>query len=189
MPFLKSSIVIMRSYILSESCIFWCECVSRTCYGGRIGLWWWHVTLVSVAHVLMLDSCHLIISGATCPHYIWLETVLPVILVVSETAVSVILWFCDPVILRSWVCQSSWESSCLWEPDTLVWSCSCNPVILLSCGHGHVRTPGVELPLLLRGWLKCSLPRFCSGHWPRLEAISSFITHNCFKLHCHLNFP
>ena len=29
----------------------------------------------------------------------------------KHTAISVMLWFCDPVILRSWVCQSSWLSS------------------------------------------------------------------------------
>jgi hypothetical protein len=42
------------------------------------------VTLVSVAYVLMLAFCHLIIASAPCSYYISLEPVLPVILVVSE---------------------------------------------------------------------------------------------------------
>jgi hypothetical protein len=59
------------------------------------------------------------LSSATCPCCLWLELVPPVILVFVRTrspavSDSVILWFWDPVILRSWVRQSSWESSCLW---------------------------------------------------------------------------
>jgi hypothetical protein len=42
------------------------------------------------------------------------------------------LW--DPVILRSWVCLSDWESSCLWDPEILVWPSSWDP--------GHIRMPG-----------------------------------------------
>jgi hypothetical protein len=40
------------------------------------------------------------------------------------------LWSCYPLILRPWVCQGSWESSCLWvwlggvgrEPEPMVYS-------------------------------------------------------------------
>jgi hypothetical protein len=45
-----------------------------------------------------------------------------------------ILGFWDPGILKSWVCQSSWESSCLWDPEILVCPSSWDP--------GCVRTPG-----------------------------------------------
>ena len=51
MPFLYSSIIIMRP--------FRCDGISRICYGGRSGCWWCQVTLVSVAYVLMRASCHL----------------------------------------------------------------------------------------------------------------------------------
>jgi hypothetical protein len=39
--------------------------------------------LVSVASVLMLASCHLIISSACRAQFMWLEPVLPIILVDS----------------------------------------------------------------------------------------------------------
>jgi hypothetical protein len=85
------------------------------------------------------------------PPAIWLSLVLPalaisdwnlffpMILLVSEllwvklslwSCDSEILWFWDPGILRSWVCQSSWESSCLWDLEILVWRSSWDPVIL-----------------------------------------------------------
>jgi hypothetical protein len=60
----------------------------------------------------------------------------------QTSAVSVILWFCNSVILRSWVFQSSWESRCLWDPEILVWLSSWFPVILWSCGPGYARVPG-----------------------------------------------
>ena len=78
------------------------------------------------ASILILASCHLIIC-------IWLETVPPVILVVSEILkVLLSLWFWDSGILRSWVCLNSWESSSLWDPEILVWPSSWDPVILWS---------------------------------------------------------
>jgi hypothetical protein len=81
----------------------------------------------------MLAFHHLIISSATCPGYIWLEP-----------AFSVILWFWNPVILRSWVCQNSWESSCLWDPEILVWPSFWDPGILGSYDPGCVRMLGNE---------------------------------------------
>ena len=36
------------------------------------------------------------------------------------------------MILRPWVCQCSWESSCLWDPEILVWPSSWDPGILRS---------------------------------------------------------
>jgi hypothetical protein len=74
-----------------------------TWYGRRIGFWWYQVTLVSAAYVLILASLHLIICSAPCSHYIWLEPVLPVILSVSELLrVQLSLWSCHSGILWSW---------------------------------------------------------------------------------------
>jgi hypothetical protein len=79
-----------------------------TCYGGRVWFWWCQVTLVSVASVLTLASCHLIIWSACCPQYIWLVPVLAVILVQSELLRDQIsLWSCDSGIL--WM----WDSGCV----------------------------------------------------------------------------
>ena len=70
---------------------------------------------------------------------VWPSSWDPVTLVVSELLrVQLSLWFCDLVILRSWVCQSSWESSCLWDPEILVWPKSWDPGILGSCGPRSV---------------------------------------------------
>ena len=133
MSFLKSSIIIMRSDFISESCLSSVLWYPGLVIVGGIGFSWCQVTLVSVAYVLMLASHHLIISSATCPRYIWQEPVLPVILVVSELLrVQLSLWFYNSVILRSWVCQSSWKSSCLWDPEILVWPSSWDPGILWS---------------------------------------------------------
>jgi hypothetical protein len=40
------------------------------------------------------------------------------------------LSFLDPVNLRFSVCQSSWESIFLWDPEILVWASSWDPGIL-----------------------------------------------------------
>ena len=45
----------------------------------------------------------------------------------QSPAFSVILWFWDPVNLRSWVCQSTWQSSFLWDHEILVWPSSWDP--------------------------------------------------------------
>jgi hypothetical protein len=58
-------------------------------------------------------------------------------------AVSMILWSCDPVILRFWMFQSSLESSCLWDPEILVWPSSWVSGILGFSDLGCVRVPGI----------------------------------------------
>jgi hypothetical protein len=104
----------------------------------------------------MLASCHLIFSSDSCPQYIWLEPVLPIIPVDSglltvqlslwsfdcrllwtwdsgcirvlgsqaplrlwNSCVTQLLLSWDPVVLRSWVCYSTWKWCPLWGP----WSC------------------------------------------------------------------
>jgi hypothetical protein len=97
----------------------------------------------------MLASCHLNISSACCPQYIWLEPILPIIpvdsgllrfqlslwsfdcgllctrnsacvSVLSSQASSKTLKSCwYPVILRSWECYSAWKWCLLWG----LWSC------------------------------------------------------------------
>jgi hypothetical protein len=78
-----------------------------------------------------LPSIYLI--GA-CPSYnpSWVRTP-------QSPAFSLILSsFQDPVILRFWVCQSSWESSCLWNSEILVWPSSWDPKILGILEHLEV---------------------------------------------------
>ena len=130
---------------------------------GELLWWFWlcQVTLVSVVYVLMLASRHMIISSATCPHYIWVEPVLPVILVVSELLrVNPVIW--HPVIRRSWVCQSSWELSCLWDLEILVWPSSWVPA---SSDPGCLGVPGSGAASGCHGagYGVCT----CSGHRPR----------------------
>ena len=83
MSFLKSSIILMRSDFRSESCFFSVMVYPGLSMVGELGSDD-QVTVVSVAYVLMLAFCHLIIASAPCSYYISLEPVLPVILVVSE---------------------------------------------------------------------------------------------------------
>ena len=118
--------------------------ISWTCSSERTGFWWCQVSLVSVVYVRMLHSHHLVISIATCPCYLWRELVPSVILFFfflfffvfvfvrspQSLAISMILWFCNLVILSFWVFQRSWNSRCLWNPEILVWPCSWDPVIL-----------------------------------------------------------
>ena len=102
MSFLKSSISVISSDFRSMSC-FSGVMVYLGLAGGRIGFWWCHVTLVSVASVLALASCHLIISSVPCPCYIWLEPLFPVIQVEWELLrVQLSLWPCYSGILWTW---------------------------------------------------------------------------------------
>ena len=80
MSFLTSSITFMGSDVRPESCFSVGWCIQDL-------LWWENWILMmpinlgfSVAYVLTIVSRQLIISSATCPHYIWLEPVLPMIL-------------------------------------------------------------------------------------------------------------
>jgi hypothetical protein len=55
--------------------------VSRACCCVRTGFWCCQVALVSVAFILVLASCELIISCVNWPCYLWLEPFPPVNLV------------------------------------------------------------------------------------------------------------
>jgi hypothetical protein len=145
MSFLKSYIIVMRNYSRSESCFSHVIVYLELTMVGELGSDDAEPPCFFVAYVLMLVSQHLIIFSATCPCYIQLQPVLPVIPVVSEllrVQLSVILSFQNTVILRSWVCQRIWESSCLWDPEILVWPSILGPVILGFCDPGCVRAPG-----------------------------------------------
>ena len=129
------------------------------------------VNVVSVAYILMLASCHLIISSATYPCYIWLEPVLPVILVVSELLrVQISLWSCDSVILWSCDPEILGVSELLgvklplrpWDPGVTKLLESCDPLIL-----GVLEHLGVELPLGVVGLAIDFAPKVCSGRRPR----------------------
>ena len=69
----------------------------------------------------------------------------------QSLAISVVLWFCDPVILRSWVCEKPWDSSCFCNPEILLWPSSWDAMILGVLQHLWVKLildalgPGVEL--------------------------------------------
>jgi hypothetical protein len=107
----------------------------------------------------MLASHHLIISNATCPGYVWLEPVLPVILVVSE-----LLWV--KLSLCSYnsgiLCVSNFLGVKLplrpWNSDVTKLLGSWDPLIL-----GMLEHLGVELPL---GVVEFA-PKVCSGCWSR----------------------
>lgn len=78
-----------------------------------------------------LSLIYLIVGCSTCN--------LGCVRILQSPAFSVVLWFRDPLILRFWVCQSSWQSSFLWDPENLVWQTSWDPGILISWG---IRVPG-----------------------------------------------
>jgi hypothetical protein len=129
--------------------VWWCT----TCCGGRIGVWWCQVTLVSVTYVLILAFCHLIILIAICLaispwslSFLWFWCVKTP----HSPVVFVTLWFQDSVILG----VSEFLGFKLplepWDPGVtkLLGSCEpvilwpCGPVILWSCDPGHDRVPG-----------------------------------------------
>ena len=122
--------------------------------GMRVWFWWCQVTLVSVAYVLMLASCHLIISSACCPQYIWLEYVLPIIPV-------------DSGLLR--VQLSLWSFACglLWT-----WDSGCVRVLGSQVPLRPWNTGVTQLllswdSLVLRPWACYSAWKWCllSGAW------------------------
>ena len=114
------------------------------------------------------------------PPAIWLSLVLHA-LVISDW----ILWswlyqnssefscFCDPVSRRSCdfklLGHSFWESSCLWDPEILVWSSSWDPWITVVLGT--LEYLGVDLPLGVVGLAAELALKVWSGHWPRPEAV------------------
>ena len=80
----------------------------------------------------MLASHHLVLSNATCPHFIWLEPVLPVILAVSQ-------------LLRVQLSLGSWDPGCVSVPG----SKAASQILRFWCdqapGSGdpkHIRAPG-----------------------------------------------
>jgi hypothetical protein len=89
-------------------------------------LWWESLFLMKPSHLgfcsyvcllpsyyltCLLPSVYLIGACPSC-NTAWFRTP-------QSPAFSVILWFPDPVNLRFWVCQSSWQSSFLWDPELL----------------------------------------------------------------------
>ena len=56
-------------------------------------------------------------------------------------------------MLRSWRCQSSWQSNFLWDSEILVWPNSWDPGILRSWDPWCVRTPGSSISSGDRGAL------------------------------------
>jgi hypothetical protein len=129
-----SSIIIMRSDFRSESCF------SGVLVYPELAM------VVSVANVLMLASCQLIISRATCPCYIWLDLD-PGILVVSQLlGVYLSLWSSDSVILWSWdpgCVRALGSQAASGNLGFLVWLSYWNPGILWLCDLGHVRASSV----------------------------------------------
>jgi hypothetical protein len=143
--------------------LFWCVEVSRTCYGGRIRFWWCQVILVSVAYVLVLASHHVIISSTTCPGYVWLEPVLPVVLVVSELLrVQLFLWSCDPKILGVSELLEVQLPLGPWNPGVTKFLGSCHALIL-----GALKCLGVEFPLGIVGLAVEFALKFCLEGCPR----------------------
>jgi hypothetical protein len=148
--------------------LFRCDVVSATWYGGRIEFWWCQVTLVSVAYVLILASCHLVIFSATCPGYVWLEPVLLWSWLCQNSSESSCL--CEPVILGSWDPEILGESKLLgvklplgpWDPGVTKLLRSCASLIL-----GMLEHLGVALPLDVVGLAAEFVPKVCSGCWPR----------------------
>jgi hypothetical protein len=83
--------------------------VWRAWCGGRTGFWWCQVALISVAYVLVLPSCHLVISGVS-----WSA--------VSDWSLS-LLWACELECVRTPGGQS--VSGCDWGGDG--WSIGSTP--------------------------------------------------------------
>jgi hypothetical protein len=85
----------------------------------------------------MLTCCRLVISSATCPGYVWLEPVLPVILVVSEfLPVKLSLGSCDLEVLGVSELLKVKLPLGPWDPGVTK--------LLGPCDSGCVRAPGSE---------------------------------------------
>jgi hypothetical protein len=87
----------------------------------------------------MLASCLVVISNAFCPQYIWLESLIPIILIDSVLLrVQLSQWSCDSGLLCTWnsVCvrvfgsQASYEILRFWSDQASVFLRSRNPMIL-----------------------------------------------------------
>ena len=141
--------------------LFWCDGVSRTFYGGRVWFWRCQVTLLSVASVITLASCHLIIWSICCPQYIWLEPLLPLVPVDSGL-------LRHQVSLWSFACGLlwTWDSVCVrvlgsqvplrpWNTGVTKLLLSLDPEVLRSCGESS-RDLGVVRRLCVQGDLALS---------------------------------
>jgi hypothetical protein len=102
--------------ISSATCPFYMTRAFPSCNPGCVRTP--HSSAVSVT----LWSCDPVILWSCDPVILW--SCDPVILWSCDP---VILWFQDDVILKFWVCQSSLESNCLWDPE--IW-CHQPPGIL-----------------------------------------------------------
>jgi hypothetical protein len=100
----------------------------------------------------LLPSIYLIGASSSC-NSSWFRTP-------QSPAFSVILWFQDPVNLRFWVCQSSWQSWSLWDPEILVCPSSWNPKILGMLQHLEV------VSLLGTLVLSAAFETKVDQHWP-----------------------
>jgi hypothetical protein len=114
----------MRCDFKLKSSFSGCVGVSRTHCGGKTGFWWCQVALVSVAYVLALASCHLVISGVSLSCCLWLWLVSPASLCVSTTG--------RPVLSRRNLgmerCGTGSALGCRWKPEG-----SCPRQLLGSC--------------------------------------------------------
>ena len=140
----------------------WCVGVSRACCSGRTGFWWCQVGLVSVAYVFALASWHLVISGASWSHCLWLWLVPPASLCVSTPG--------RPGLsernLGMKSCGTVSAPGCRQKPEGPVHGCSSDPVSWgfwagpssLTCAHRYVCTP--VLPTLSLRYLTISYVHF-----------------------------
>jgi hypothetical protein len=129
MFFLKSSIIIMRSDFRAESCFSSVMVYLGLAMVRKLGS---HDACLGFCCLcFMLAFPHLIISSATCSHSIWLEPVLPVILVVSKLLrVQLSLWSCDPESLGVSELLGIKLPLGLWDPGVTKLLESCYSVIL-----------------------------------------------------------
>jgi hypothetical protein len=65
---------------------------NQACCGMRTGFWWCQEALVSVAYVLALAFCHLVISGVNWSCCLWLWLVPPGCLCVSTPGRPILSW-------------------------------------------------------------------------------------------------
>jgi hypothetical protein len=130
----------------------------------------------------MLAPCHLIISSASCPQYMWLEPLLLIILVDSGLLkVQVFLWYCDSRLL--W----TWDSGCVRVLHSQIYSETLRflydqaPVILGSWKPGILKSWDCYLTckwcLLWGPWgcLVCSKPKYTNTNQkePSLPAVQA----------------
>jgi hypothetical protein len=106
---------------LCYSCLVW----------GYASAWQIQKRMLTVASVLMLAFCHLIILSDCCSLYIWLEPLLFITLVDSGLLrVQLSLWSCDSGLLWTWDSRCVWVLGSQASYETLGSRCDQAPVIL-----------------------------------------------------------